>query len=133
MIPIEELDRVSPPPGWLLVERAEQPLRRGRIAIPESYRGKTRSVETVIVAVGSGVEGFSRGERVLLAHSSGDEIRFGAREEKSLWKVSPSSVIAKIHAEGVTHEGMHPDVGVGDLIPDYDDSTWEEGDSRGLL
>jgi hypothetical protein len=98
----------------------------------EGYRGKTRSVEAVVVAIGEGVEGFTPGERVLLAHASGDEIRFGQRGERSLWKVPPSAVLAKIHVEGVTHEGMNPDVGVDDILPDYDDLAWEEGDSRGL-
>jgi hypothetical protein len=132
MIPVEYFHQAEALPGWLLAERAEQPLRRGRVLLSEGYLGKTRSVEAVVVAVGEGVEGFTAGERVLLAHASGDEIRFGEREEKSLWKVPPSNVLAKIHVEGVTHEGMNPDVGVDDILPDYDDLAWEEGDSRGL-
>lgn len=139
MIRLDDLSCAVAPPGYLLVERAEQPLRRGRIQIPDTYRGRTRSVEAIITSIGSGVQGFELGERVLLAHASGDEIRFeqrsvGRREERSLWKIPRSVILARVYGEDeVSHEGMHPDVGVGDLVPDYDDPAWEEGDSRGLL
>lgn len=133
MIPLSLANTAQAQPGYLLVERVEQPVRRGRIQIPDSYRGRTRAVEAFIVSVGRGVSAFGEGERVLLAHASGDEIRFGVRGERSLWKVPPSTVLARIYGEDeISHEGVDPTTHLRDVVPDYDDPLWEEGDPRGL-
>jgi len=136
VIPLALADSAEAPPGYLLVERAEIPLRRGKIALPESYRGKTRSVEAVIVSVSTPVGDFFVGDRVLLAHASGDEVKFGERGERSLWKVSPRSVIALLYEEGeASSPGLAPQTHL-DQVAHFgagDEIVWEEGDTEGLL
>ena len=115
------------PPGHLLVEREEMPLQRGRIHIPAGIRMSTRSCEAVVRSVGEGlvatpVEGgsswrqplrelFSEGDRVFLAAGAGRPIKLGLRGERTLYRITPSMVLARIVGEaatGIESKGIQP-------------------------
>lgn len=96
MPPLEWADRAQALPGRLLVKRLEMPLLRGRILLPESTRRGTRSAEATVESVGQGVQGFERGDQVILSGIVGRVIRFGIREEVELLDLPASSVVAKL-------------------------------------
>lgn len=135
----EWAERAVAPPGTLLVERVEMPIRRGRIILPDGARIHVRSNETLIRSIGTGVEGYSLGQRVLIAHSVGDELRFGDRGEIRLWKVHPDMILADVIEETpdlrVYGDDPLTDPGVvSDIVSsiDLDESmAYDEGDSRG--
>lgn len=104
-LPLEWADRAIAPPGLLLVERVEMPLQRGAIFLPAGVRTHTRSNEALIHSVGSGVQGFEVGKRVLLEASVGRPVRFGLRNERTLWLINPEGVLADV-LEEVEGEGL---------------------------
>lgn len=95
--PLEWMARAQARPGKLLLERAEMPIMRGRIALPAGSRTHTRATEAVVRSVGNGVEGYEVGDRVQLAGLGGRRIPFGYRGERELWSVAPSNVYGKYH------------------------------------
>lgn len=98
MIPVDAV--LLAPPLHLLVERFELPLQIGRIHLPPKVRKSTRSCEATIVSVGAGLQGeFTEGETVLLSTNVGRDIKMGFREERKLYRVTPSMILAKIEGE----------------------------------
>jgi len=97
---VEAAEWCCAPPGRLLVEREEMPLRRGKIHIPEGIRTSTRAHEATVVHTGASVEGFAPGERVLLTTMVlGRSIAFGIHPCRTLWLVTPSQILCKLAAE----------------------------------
>lgn len=127
------------PPGTLLVERVEMPIARGRVILPDGARMHVRSNEALIRAIGNLVEGFDLGQRVLIAHSVGDELRFGDREEIRLWKITPDMILADVLEESPDlrvygDDPISDPTVVGDVIASIDTEesmAHDEGDTRG--
>lgn len=81
-------------PGHLLVERAEKPLVRGRIIIPDGTNAATRSAEVEVVSVGQDVQGcFKVGDGALLGGGVGRSVSFGLRDERRFYKATPRQVL----------------------------------------
>jgi hypothetical protein len=110
VIPVDA--RLDAPPGYLLVEREEMPLRRGRIHIPAAIRMSTRSCEAVVRSVGVRADdSFAEGDRVFLAAGAGRAIKLGLRGERTLYRIEPSVVLARIVGEaatGIESKGIQP-------------------------
>lgn len=94
-LPLEWMGDTLARPQYLLIERAEMPLKRGAIHVPPGARTHTRATEAVIHDVGAAVRGFAPGERIQLAGQGGKRIPFGTHGERELWAVPPSNVLAK--------------------------------------
>jgi co-chaperonin GroES (HSP10) len=139
---IEAAEWCCAPPAHLLVEREEMPLQRGKIHIPPSTRTQTRAHEALVRHVGSGVQGFAPGERVLLTSMVlGRSIAFGIHPCRTLWLVTPGQILCKLKAEPEEGEtlrnyGSHPLeswAASPELAePDTGEVVLDEGDSRGL-
>lgn len=98
MIPVDAT--LLAPPLHLLVERIELPLQIGRIHLPANIRKSTRSCEATIVSVGAGLqEEYREGETVLLSTNVGRDIKMGMREERKLYRVTPSMILARIQGD----------------------------------
>lgn len=110
MIPVDA--PLVAPPGYLLVERVAMATRRGRIIVPEGIKMSTRSCEAVVVSVGKGVyRGWQEGDRVFLAAGVGRPIKLGVREERTVYRITTSMVLARIVANteaGIENRGVAP-------------------------
>lgn len=95
--PLDWSGLTKAPPRKLLVQRAEQPLVRGRILIPEGIRSSTRASEATVISVGEGVSGFAVGDGLLLASSVGQGIAFGDRDEVKYALVDIFQVMGKVN------------------------------------
>lgn len=122
--------------GKILVERVEMPIRRGRIHLPDSARVHVRSTEVLIRSIGADVEGFEVGERRLITHAVGDEIRFGDRGEIRLWQIDPDMTIATVQVEDerLRSYGDDPlrDTEVLSQVDHQETRAYDEGDRRSL-
>ena len=118
MIPVDA--QIYAPPGYLLVERAELPTRRGKIHFAPGIISSTRSYQGAVVSVGAGLEEiFTEGEGVLLSTSVGRVINMGLREEKKLYRVEPSLILARLDLDmlgegAVENKGETPQQGAPD-------------------
>lgn len=151
MIPVDA--QLVAPPGYLLVERVEMAVRRGRIIVPEGIKMSTRSCEAIVVSVGEGVnrdwrltiragsldgidlnnlgpgevirsndpadfehspalrQPYREGDRVFLAAGVGRPIKLGVREERTVYRITDSMVLARIVADteaGIESRGIPP-------------------------
>lgn len=101
MIPLDT--PLSPPPGYLLVERLENPLQRGRIIIPDWERHRASDVAVVL---SSSVEDYTPGDHILLGASVTRSIHLGERGEKVVRRVAAAQVLARVHPESrIINEG----------------------------
>lgn len=136
-LPAEWLDEARARPAQLLIERAEMPLRRGKIYLPPGSKTHTRATEAVVRDVGAAVSGFVVGDRVQLAGQGGKRIAFGQRGERELWSVPPTNVLGKYR------EAPPETVILGERrVPESQEmleaaftdtpQTFDEGDRRGL-
>jgi hypothetical protein len=131
-LPIEWADCVQAPPGKILVERVEMPVRRGKILLPDGYTGRTRSTEAVIRSRGGQLAPFPWvGQRVLISGSVGKSIPFGIRGERTLWLCDPSAILAILRDEGVEQEPENPLAHVERAGSSALDMRFDEGDLRG--
>lgn len=129
---------VHAPAGWVLVERVEMPISRGRIQLPDSARFHVRSNEVIVRSIGEGASlgWLEVGQRCYLGGAIGDELRFGDRGEVKLWRVPPESLLGEIvgdeapplepeEPEAFLSVSPLPSQGAGDEV-------YDEGDSRGI-
>lgn len=118
-------------PGSLLVRREEMPEKRGSVWLPAGFRFHTLSATAEVVHVGVGVEGYSAGDRVLLAANAGRAVEV---EGVPLQRVFPSQVLLRMPAgaEG-ENAGGHMLRGVSDAeLHEEPEARVEEGDPAGL-
>jgi hypothetical protein len=88
------------PPGYLLVEREEMPVKRGRIHLPAGILFSTRSSHARVVSVGEGLEDeWAEDEAIYLSNAVGRPIHLGLRGERTLYRITPSVVLARIVGE----------------------------------
>lgn len=131
------------PPGYLLVERVEMPIERGLVLLPDGARVHVRSNEAIVRSIGRGVvwsdidpEGFWLGQRITINGPLGDELRFGARGEVRLWKISPDMTQATVNVEEaslrVEGEDALRSADLSEIPPAPDVPVVSEGDPRGL-
>jgi co-chaperonin GroES (HSP10) len=124
------IEHLKPRTGQALVERLEQPIRRGRIHIPEGVSASTRSREAVVVAVADNVTSVEPGDGVLLGNSVGRILNLGHR---TLHPCSPHiEVIAHVDIQenAPLHSSESPIAGAEQISP-MDDVRWDEGDVTG--
>lgn len=110
MIPLEV--ELQAPSHYLLVERIETPLKRGRIWLSPNVQASTRSCRAEVVSIGAGLEGYELGEGVLLSTNAGHAIHQGFREERTLYRVSPNMILARVAPDllGIENRGSEPQV-----------------------
>lgn len=124
------IEHLQPKQGQALVERLEQPVKRGRIFVPDGFNAVTRSREAEVVAVADNVPGFKPGDGVLLGNSVSRTLAMGHR---LLHPCSPLiEVTAKIdiQKDRPLHATDSPIAGAAE-IPPVDDVRWDEGDATG--
>ena len=133
-LPLSWMARCRARPPYMLVERAEIPLTRGKLFLPPGSRQHTRATEVVVRDVGASVRGYAPGDRLQLASQAGRDLAFGVRGERKLTQISPSSVFA-VYREApedvvlVTQGARNVPV---DMLEELREAVYSEGDVRGL-
>ncbi len=111
MLSVEMADLVVAAPGSVLIERDDlQKAYSGILLLSNDYKKYTLGSCATIISVGYGVEGWQRGDRVLLAATAGRPIEFGEyRADRTLWKVNPTAIMLHLDVEtDAKHLGSHP-------------------------
>jgi hypothetical protein len=126
---------LEPPPGKILVARAEKPIKRGRIEYPDGVKMATRSNEGVVVSVSPTARGeFARDDGVLVMPEATQFLPLGPRGERELCLVSPGLIMARISEPPEEEVGLETDVvgaGLEHLAEVKDRTTnFAEGDPR---
>lgn len=125
-------------PGWVLVERVEMPITRGRIHLPDSVSVHVRSNEVLVRSVGDdpAADHLRVGQRCYLGGAIGDKLRFGDRGETQLWRVPPDCLLGEIvgdEAPPLQPEDPEALLSVSPLPSAWEgDEVYDEGDSRGI-
>lgn len=101
-LPLEYVEQMVPRPGFIFVDRDEQPLTYGHIIIPESVRASKRASLATVAGVGPGVESVAVGARVLISPGVGTKLAFGEREERVLYVCRPQELLCALYEEGAT-------------------------------
>lgn len=136
MLPIELLDNLCCPPGYIIVERDETKKTYGRIIIPPSvHRNKKAMTATVIlVGVGYNPDDIRTADRVLLSSGIGKTIVFG-EDELTYYVCRLSEIEAKIEGDS---DVDYADIGRQDFAPYFpkafemaEDGKAEDGDLVG--
>jgi hypothetical protein len=125
------LDYLMAPLGYLLTERAEMPISRGRIIIPDGINLHTRSSEARVVACSSAESPFKSGDDVFLAGSVSKSILCG--KGRRVWLTKPRQIPARIlaHPEEMIEKDEAHTVGMHDFNQAINDSPGlDEGDRR---
>lgn len=122
-------------PGFMLVERAEMPIHRGRIIIPDGVNVHTRSSEAEVIAVGTQESPYKEGDNVFLAGSVSKSFNCGPGFARRFWRCTPQQIPARIlqePAEPIVAEN-NPLAGMKELRQQVDhDRAWDEGDPRAV-
>jgi hypothetical protein len=125
------VDHAIPPPGHLLVERAEKPLLRGRIIIPDGSNAATRSAEAEVVGAARDTSRFAEGDGVLLGGGVGRSIPFGLRGERVFYRCTPRQILGRL--EGKLTETVTPEESAARHAADIMqpvEAALDEGDPR---
>lgn len=139
-----------PPPGKLLVRRAEMPLAVSRVIVPDGVARHTRSSEAEVLKYTSSTSGGGFlapgqavgaarlvGQNVFLEGTVSRKVVFGSRDEDVLWTARPDEVAAILH--DVPADGVHakPDDGMpaamADVLVEADlasEPVFDEGSSE---
>lgn len=144
-------DHIKPPPGCIIVERAQMPTTRGAIWVPDSYNAATRSSEATVLASDDkqgpigGVIGvdkpigpvnkFSKGDRVFLAGTTAKHIMLGTRGKVVLWIIRPREIAGRLLDDpGLIAKQEHiAEADIAHLNEMVDTSFgFEEGETRGV-
>ncbi len=96
-LPLEARAHVVPRYGKVFIRRLDPRVGSAvGIIIPDAVRESYRPSNAEIMAVGEGVEGWERKDRVLLAAGVGKRMVFGERAEETWESVGPEMFMAKI-------------------------------------
>lgn len=128
-------DHILPPPGCVIVERAEMPFYRGRIKVPETFNAATRSSEATVLASDDPDGRFAKGDHVFLAGTTSKNIMLGMRGDVVLWIVRPREISGRLLGDpGLIEKQEH--IAESDIahLAELTDSSFgfEEGDQRGV-
>lgn len=108
-------DHIKPPPGCIIVERAQMPTTRGAIWVPDTFNAATRSSEATVLAsddkqgpneevVNPGgrtfrlvpTNKFAKDDRVFLAGTTAKHIMLGRRGDVVLWIIRPGEITGRL-------------------------------------
>lgn len=102
-------EHLEPPPGHLLVERAEAPVERGRITIPDGVSTATRSHEAEILASAvTQSRRFEVGETVFLGPSVRKGFAVGLRADRKILRCTEPEILGHVKGEMAPVE-LQPD------------------------
>lgn len=102
MLPLSWAEHARVLPGWIAVERHEEPYQyRGLIWVPETYRGARRPPFATVLEVGSEVDpawNVSEGDIVAISPAAGIYLDFEGegRERRRLYFIRPQWILAGV-------------------------------------
>lgn len=128
-------EHILPPPGCVIVERAEMPFYRGPIALPPTYNAATRSSEAIVLASDDPEGRFVKGDHVFLAGTTAKFIMLGRRGDVVLWIIRPREISGRLLGDpGLIEKQEHiAEADIAHLNELVDTSFgFEEGEARGV-